>query len=539
MAVVTKAHVGAGAAVDAVDALPAEQAVAPGIAFDQVVVAIHRFDRANVVDLRRAEELDAGGRHIQRQEAAIALQHTRDVDTEHRTTTTGAWHRVQAAGRRRQVLVDHTVVAEDDVVAVVATQGIAARHQRIAHRRTNDMGTEVVRHDQQRACDRIDDEAGVTVDVVVALLAPDAVVARAAGQMVSQLAAVDGVVARTAVDRDADARGADHVGRIEGAGIDDVVASEVERVGQAEPEGVACGADRVIDLGPEDRHVGPVLGKRAAGARRITRVPQAVLRGVAVDYQRRTRATTAEHGDGVTTDRAVGLGQVTATLHQRDRAMARRAGQRGRRRRFRRCAQGAGDGQLVVAAAHHQVEHFDGAHNAVSAEVAVRVDADAAETDTARNEGRLAVAGGGKAQAVGHLEAGQPGRAEHPDLVHLARIVVDIEHVNLVDLGRLGPDSDQRGVLLTGQHKGRGQAAINAADTALDGERALQGRQQVRLRGEGLHVGRWLLTGAEREPGDLDFLLEVPVGGREGQCAGCRGGLAVGRDGDGHVAQRR
>ena len=83
VAMVTEDHVGAGAAVDAVDALPTKQAIAPGIALDQVVVAVRRFDCMHVVNLRRARQLDARGCNLQRQETAITLQHPRDVDAEH------------------------------------------------------------------------------------------------------------------------------------------------------------------------------------------------------------------------------------------------------------------------------------------------------------------------------------------------------------------------------------------------------------------------------------------------------------------------
>ena len=280
MAVVAEDDVGICTAVDRVAALAAEQAVAATVALDVVVIAVGRGHRAHVVDLRRAQQLEAGRGHGDRDEHVVGLPHPADVLAQHGGTAADAGHRVQAACRRRQVLVDDAVVAEDDVVAGVAAQRVASRDEGVAHRRSHHERPGVAGHHQQGAGDRVDIKARVAVEVVVAVPAEDVVVAAAARQMVGQLAA------GTTVDRQADARRTDDVCGRQCAGIDDIVAGKIERIGQAEAEGVVGRADRVAELRAEDGHVGPGLVQGAAGAGRVTRIPQAILRPVAIDHPR-------------------------------------------------------------------------------------------------------------------------------------------------------------------------------------------------------------------------------------------------------------
>ena len=286
MAVVAEDDIGVSATVDPVGALAAEQAVAAFVALNVVVGAIGSLDGTHVVNLGRAQQLDARRRHVHSDVRPVGLVHAADVHAQDRTAATDAGDGVQAARRGRQVLVDDAVVAEDDVVTGVAAQRVGPRDERVAHRRRHHERHGVAGHHQQRAGDRVDVETGVTVNVVVALLAGDGVVAGAACKVVSQLAAADRVVARAAVDRQANARRTDDVGGRQRAGIDDIVAREVERVGQAEAEGIVGRADRVAELRAEDGHVGPGLVQRAAGAGGVARIPQAVLRAVAIDHQR-------------------------------------------------------------------------------------------------------------------------------------------------------------------------------------------------------------------------------------------------------------
>src|SRR6266849_4715368 len=84
--------------------------------------------------------------------------------------------------------------------------------------------------------------------VAAAALAEDDVVARAAGEVVAGLAADDQVVARTAVDREADLpECAGRIAPVEQVGVDDVVAAELVRVREREDEERRAVADAVQD----------------------------------------------------------------------------------------------------------------------------------------------------------------------------------------------------------------------------------------------------------------------------------------------------
>ena len=219
------------------------------------------------------------------------------------------------------VLLSYAMVAEYYVVAGAALDGVGAGHEAVANRTERQVaGAGVGRHDQQRARDRVDVEARVAVDQVQAAVAVDLVVTRAASQVVTCARATDRVVAGTAIDGHAERR-AVGVGRGEQrAGVDDVVASTLEGVGAREAEEVVRRPDLVEQLGAEHQVVD------AAGQVRHAAVPQAVLRRVAVDDQRRVRAAAARDGDRVAGDRAAARSdrQVAATMHAGERAVARR-----------------------------------------------------------------------------------------------------------------------------------------------------------------------------------------------------------------------
>ena len=135
-------------------------------------------------------------------------------------------------------LVDHSVVAEHDVVAPAALQRVAAGHQRIAgqHRAgvAGGYGQQACHHCGVRSVlGHIEGEveARVAVDMVIATVAEDLVVTRAAGQVVCRLAAAHRVVACTAVDRHppADRAGVDDI--VAGVGVVARVAGEDVQVG--------------------------------------------------------------------------------------------------------------------------------------------------------------------------------------------------------------------------------------------------------------------------------------------------------------------
>ena len=122
--------------------------------------------------------------------------------------------------QRAWSLTDDAVVAEDDVVTRIAVDLVAASDQPVTRQRRAGIRC---RHGQL-ARGQIHVEAGVAVDVVVAGLAEDHVVARTAGQVVARLAADDQINPGAAVDRQAERRS---------RCVDDVVTGVVEDDGVA------------------------------------------------------------------------------------------------------------------------------------------------------------------------------------------------------------------------------------------------------------------------------------------------------------------
>ena len=129
----------------------------------------------------------------------------------------------------------------------------------------------------------------------------------------------------------------------------------------------------------------------------------------------------------------------------------------------------------------------------------------------------------------------QRGRRHDACAVLDAAVVEDVEHVDLLALGRLRADREQRSVDLAGEHDAVVEAAIGTGDAALEGDRATQLRQHVR-------GGRVALRTLPHERdlevdvgGELDPLQLVPVVGRERHC----GGDAVDLDEAGAGCDRR
>ena len=131
----------------------------------------------------------------------------------------------------------------------------------------------------------IEIETGITVNMVVATFAVDGVVAGAAGQMIARLAAVNGIVAAAAVNGH----------HIRGSrGIDDIVTVVGEITGVA----------------GENTFVRPRV------------VATAVLRGIAVNHQRRIDATTTGNDDVIAAHHAIGQYGVAAAVNHGDQIIA-------------------------------------------------------------------------------------------------------------------------------------------------------------------------------------------------------------------------
>ena len=156
-----------------------------------------------------------------------------------------AEHGLWRAEHRAVNVVAELAFAIDQIAAGVERIGIQRRHRfdgliagRIAlverRRRAG-----VDRRDVQGASEDIDIDARVAINVIVAAEAEDRVVARAAREMVARLAADDQVVSAATVGGKAyggeiaASRIANDVCK-QSAGIDDVVAGEVERISHRE-----------------------------------------------------------------------------------------------------------------------------------------------------------------------------------------------------------------------------------------------------------------------------------------------------------------
>ena len=165
VAVVAEDDVGVGIAGDVVGAVTSEEAISPGIAVNRVVVTVGWLIGANV------------GHSAYDQDLLIV------------------W----------DLLHHDTVVAELNIVSGVAFDRVFSRDKLVAVGcwivvgRTNRVG----RGHRQHATDDIDIDTRVPVNQVVARVAGDHVIARAARQDVADLRAANRVVAIAAVDHDA------------------------------------------------------------------------------------------------------------------------------------------------------------------------------------------------------------------------------------------------------------------------------------------------------------------------------------------------
>ena len=157
---------------------------------------------------------------------------------------------------------------------------------------------------------------------------------------------------------------------------------------------------------------------------------------------------------------------------------------------------------MVVALAEHDVDDLDCRQRSVGREdVGDRVDAHRAVTDAAGvlaglAERARATAETGEVEALPHVQAGQRGRREGAGQVFDAAVVVDVQRVDLLPLGRLRCDLERRRVVLARQQHGGVDRAVGGRGAALDGQRPADAGEQVRLLAERLPV---LAAGREEE----------------------------------------
>ncbi len=291
VALVAEDQVVALVAEDRVAALAAEDPVGRQVAGDHVGGAVLRVGRPRLNVAQRRQEA-----HVERR-------------------------RDQVGPQVRDVLGDHAVVAEDDVLVgrVRAGAGVDVQRRRGVAEHEADArevavervpaGGEVVagrqaraggRRDREVAAEHVDVDTRITVDLVDPAAADDQVVARAARQEVAGLAAVEHVVTGAAVRGDADrdplragARGAELHRRQErerAARVDHVVPEDGEREGGREVEEVVGRADLVerllVAAGCIRAQRQQVVEPRRDRLGRAARVPRAVLRRVAVEHER-------------------------------------------------------------------------------------------------------------------------------------------------------------------------------------------------------------------------------------------------------------
>ena len=307
--------------------------------------------------------------------------------------------------------------------------------------------------------------------MVVAALAADRVVARAAKKLVASLATLDHVVARAAVD------GHHAAG---GARVDHVVARVVKADAQA------------------------------GGDARLAVVTRTVLRGVAVDHQ--CRAAVGE-GDGVAGD----VGRVATAVHHREAAMRGRGLER------------VVDREAVIALAEQNLGNLhvavgDAAREGLGAgREIVGAEGDIAGEAQTRHIG----AGGG-------ITVEPEACAHDTRVVGDAGIVVDRQRVDQCVLVNAGArDGGQRHIGLARQDDRRLDGTVGRRiDIAFDEQRASHGAHHMGLDREGLEGLRrqgWLRIGSADHHG----LRQVPVGRGEGQRQRCRGGEPVRQHGHG------
>ena len=267
-------------AEDQVFVVAAVDAVRRSAAGEDVLaaVAVHRVDAADRVRGRRGRAHDPGDKRERRvvaERGVVARVAVHEVGAEAAKQDVvvrvavqrviradGVAHRADGAdvrirGRQDAVLprlIHDAVVAEQDVVAVVAAQRVAARREvvEVLVARGGDVVDEQQDLRRQAQAPReVEVEAVIAVDVVVPTLTVDGVVARATREVVAGLAADDRVVPAAAVDRDR--------ARVCGR-VDDVVAVHPDRVAVR------------------------VAGRRQAAGGRV--VEEAVLARVAEDDER-------------------------------------------------------------------------------------------------------------------------------------------------------------------------------------------------------------------------------------------------------------
>src|SRR5439155_23782618 len=114
------------------------------------------------------------------------------------------------------------------------------------------------------------------------------------------------------------------------------------------------------------------------------------------------------------------------------------------------------DVEVVVAGAEQEVDDLDRALRAVRRELAID-ELDGAEADPSGEDRRLAerlrVAGvedRAEVEILGKAEAADAGGRHRPRAILEAAVVIDVEHVDLLRLGRLRADREDRRVLLAG-----------------------------------------------------------------------------------------
>ena len=144
------------------------------------------------------------------------------------------------------------------------------------------------------------------------------------------------------------------------------------------------------------------------------------------------------------------------------------------------------DVEAVVADAEHQVDDLDRALGAVRGERAVD-ELDGAVADATGEDRRLAErlrvaarVGRAEVEVLRQAEARQSRRRHRAGAVLLRAVVEQVEDVDLLRLGRLRADLEQRAVGLAGQLEPELERTVGAGDATLDGERTLELPEAVR-----------------------------------------------------------
>ena len=225
-------------------------------------------------------------------------------------------------------------------------------------------------------------------------------------------------------------------------------------------------------------------------------------------------------------EHAIDLEQgVAATVDGRDPAVVRElATLTGDRVEVAARLERALDVEVVVSGAQQDVDDLDRRQRAVGAEHAVRVQADRPVADPAGvlaglaervlAVGQVRVGGAqevGEVEVLAHVQAGEGRRGELARQVFLAAVAVDVERVDLLPLGRLGGDPEDRGIALARQQDRGMKRAVGAGRAALDSERAADAAEQVRLLAERSQAGTPRGELEERIGDERDDDRVVPV----------------------------